>query len=78
MVADKEAHRMLAEHRRIWQRKPTLRRIYREEFFARLISSRRQEGVSVEVGGRAGFFQGSVAQTDLNGCGLMPLAGRRC
>jgi SAM-dependent methyltransferase len=57
MVTDKEAQRMLAEHRRIWQRKPTLRRIYREEFFDRLISSCRQHGVSVEVGAGPGFLK---------------------
>jgi SAM-dependent methyltransferase len=57
MVADREAQRMLAEHRRIWQRKSTLRRIYREEFFARLISSCRQDGVSVEVGAGPGFLR---------------------
>jgi len=57
MVADIEAQRMLAEHRRIWQRKSTLRRVYREEFFARLISSCRQDGVSVEVGAGPGFLK---------------------
>jgi SAM-dependent methyltransferase len=57
MVADKEAQRTLAEHRRIWQRKPSLRRIYREEFFDRLISSCRQHGVSVEVGAGPGFLK---------------------
>lgn len=71
MVADKDAQRMLAEHRRIWQRKPTLRRIYREEFFARLISSCRQDGVSVEVGAGPGFFKEALPgliSTDVVSC----------
>jgi SAM-dependent methyltransferase len=57
MVVDKEAQEMLAEHRHIWQRKSTLRRIYREEFFTRLISSCRPDGVSVEVGAGPGFLK---------------------
>src|SRR4029453_1026106 len=57
MAADKEQQRMLAEHRRIWHRKSTLRRIYRDEFFARLISSCRKHGVSVEVGGGPGLLK---------------------
>jgi SAM-dependent methyltransferase len=56
-MVDKEAQLMLAEHRRIWQRKSILRRIYREEFFARLISSCRPGGVSVEVGAGPGFLK---------------------
>jgi SAM-dependent methyltransferase len=57
MMVDKEAQLMLAEHRQIWQRKSTLRRIYREEFFARLISSCRPDGISVEVGAGPGFLK---------------------
>lgn len=71
METEKEAQKLLAGHRRIWQRKPVLRRIYREEFFARLISSRRQGGVSVEVGAGPGFFKEmfpDVITTDVVWC----------
>lgn len=71
MTADKESQQLLAEHRRIWQRKSTLRRIYREEFFARLILSCRQGGISVEVGGGPGFLKEmlpGVISTDVIWC----------
>jgi SAM-dependent methyltransferase len=57
MAADYEAQRMLAEHRRVWQKKPVLQRIYREEFFTRLIQSCQPGGISVEVGGGPGFLK---------------------
>src|SRR5215831_3856748 len=71
MVVDQEARGMLAEHRRIWQLKPTLRRIYREEFFARLILACRQQGVSVEVGAGPGFLKEALPRliaTDVVWC----------
>src|ERR1700737_3275254 len=54
---DFHAQQLLTNHRRVWRRKPALRRIYNEEFFARLISFRRPEGVSLEVGGGPGFLR---------------------
>ena len=57
MPIDTHAQQMLVEHRRIWKAKGILRRIYQEEFFARLISSRKPEGISVEVGGGPGHLR---------------------
>lgn len=57
MPIDSQASQVLSKHRRIWQNKPVLRRIYNEEFFARLLVSRTPGGVSVEVGGGPGFFK---------------------
>src|SRR5712692_10914942 len=71
MVVDKEAQDMLAEHRSVWQRKPVLRRIYKEEFFARLVSACRPNGISVEVGGGPGFLKEMLARslaTDIVWC----------
>ena len=68
MAFDPEAVQQLEEHRRVWEKKPVLRRIYREEFFARLVSHRREPGVSVEIGGGPGFFKKffpEVVSTDL-------------
>jgi len=65
---DTQAHEVLSKHRRVWQNKPVLRRIYNEEFFARLLASRKPGGISVEVGGGPGFFKEllpSVVCTDL-------------
>ncbi len=56
MANDDEARRITAEHRRVWLRKSVLRRIYRDEFFARLLACCRKDGVSVEVGAGPGFF----------------------
>jgi hypothetical protein len=70
MTTDHHAQQLLAEHRCVWQRKPVVRRIYREEFFARLLSFRRQGGVSVEVGAGPGFLKETapeVISTDLIG-----------
>jgi Methyltransferase domain len=44
-------------HRRVWERKPVLRRVYREEFFARLHAFRNPHGISIEVGAGPGFFK---------------------
>jgi SAM-dependent methyltransferase len=56
-MTDTEAQEIISEHGRIWHRKPTLRRIYREEFSARLISYRRPSGISVELGAGPGFLR---------------------
>jgi len=68
---DTQAHDVLLKHRRVWQKKAVLRRIYNEEFFARLLSYRRPGGVCIEVGGGPGFFKNllpSVFCTDLIRC----------
>jgi len=57
MGTDTEAHRLIAEHRRIWEQKPALRRIYKEEFFSRLLSFCQRGHVSVEVGAGPGFLK---------------------
>lgn len=68
MPIDTQAVQVLSKHRQVWQNKPVLRRVYNEEFFARLLSSRVPGGVCVEVGGGPGFFKEllpSVVCTDL-------------
>jgi len=65
---DTQAREVFLRHRRVWQEKPVLRRIYNEEFFARLLSSRAPGGISIEVGGGPGFFKEllpTVISTDL-------------
>jgi SAM-dependent methyltransferase len=65
---DTQALQMLSRHRRVWRNKAVLRRVYNEEFFARLLSSRVPGGICVEVGGGPGFFKEflpSVFCTDL-------------
>jgi SAM-dependent methyltransferase len=54
---DTETQQLLAEHRHVWAQKPALRRIYREEFFARLVSCCRPGGSTVEVGAGPGFLK---------------------
>lgn len=44
-------------HRLVWRQKAVLRSIYSEEFFARLLVSRKADGVCIEVGGGPGFFK---------------------
>lgn len=71
MANDTQAQEQLLRHRRIWEQKPVLRRIYNEEFFERLIAQRKIEGVSIEVGAGPGFlkqFFPSVISTDLISC----------
>ena len=68
---EREAQRLLAEHRRVWERKAALRRIYREEFFARLISFCQPGDISVEVGAGPGFLKemlSGVISTDVIWC----------
>ena len=71
MTIDTEALDVLLRHRRVWEQKPVLQRIYNEEFFARLLSAKTPGVVSVEVGGGPGFFKKllpSVISTDLVAC----------
>ena len=70
-MIDIQAQKQLLRHRQIWERKPLLRRIYREEFFARMLSYRKKEGLSLEVGGGPGFFKQSfqnLISTDIVWC----------
>jgi len=68
---DTQAHEQLLRHRRVWEQKPILRRVYNEEFFARLMASRKPGGLSVEVGAGPGFFKQfapDIFSTDLIWC----------
>lgn len=71
VTIDTQAQEQLSRHRRVWEQKPTLRRVYQEEFFARLLAARKPGGVSVEVGAGPGFFRQSapdIISTDLICC----------
>jgi SAM-dependent methyltransferase len=71
VAIDTQAHEQLLRHRRVWEQKPILRRVYNEEFFARLLASRKPGGLSVEVGAGPGFFKQlapDVLSTDLIWC----------
>src|SRR5258708_14250756 len=71
MSIDVQAQEYFNRHRRVWEQKPALRRIYEQEFFARILSFRKSEGVSVEVGAGPGFFKHtlpSVISTDIVWC----------
>jgi SAM-dependent methyltransferase len=68
---DTQAYEQLLRHRRIWESKPVLRRVYNEEFFARLLASRKPGGVSIEAGAGPGFFKQlapDIVSTDLIWC----------
>jgi SAM-dependent methyltransferase len=68
MASDAEAEELFREHRYVWQQKRVLQRIYGQEFFARLVSWRRKDGLGVEVGAGPGFFKEffpEVVSTDL-------------
>ena len=71
MAIDTQAQEQLLRHRRVWEQKPILRRIYNDEFFARLLATRKPNGISVEVGAGPGFFKQiapDVVSTDLIWC----------
>ena len=71
MGQDSQAQEQLARHHRVWDAKPVLRRVYREEFFARLLAQRVAHGVSVEVGAGPGFLKeaaNDIFSTDLICC----------
>jgi SAM-dependent methyltransferase len=76
MPIDTQAREYLSKHRQVWEGKPVLRRIYNEEFFARLLSHRKSEGPSVEVGAGPGFFKRAlpaVISTDIVWCPWLDL-----
>ncbi len=71
MASDTQAQEFFSRHRQVWEQKRVLRRIYNEEFAARLLSFRKQDGISVEVGAGPGFFKQvlpGVLSTDLVWC----------
>jgi SAM-dependent methyltransferase len=71
VAIDTQAHEQLLRHRRVWEQKPILRRVYNDEFFARLLASRKAGGLSVEVGAGPGFFKQfapDILSTDLIWC----------
>jgi SAM-dependent methyltransferase len=51
-----DASTTLADHRRVWRERPTLARLYRDEFFSRL-DRWAPSGRVVEVGAGPGFYQ---------------------
>jgi SAM-dependent methyltransferase len=57
VAIDTQAHEQLLRHRRVWEQKPILRRVYQDELFARLLSFRRPGGLSLEVGAGPGFLK---------------------
>jgi SAM-dependent methyltransferase len=68
VASDSQAHETLLRHRGVWEQKPGLRRVYNEEFFARLLASRKAGGTCIEVGAGPGFFKQllpEVISTDL-------------
>ena len=71
VAIDTQAQEQLLRHRRVWEQKPILRRVYNEEFFARLFASRKSIGLSIEVGAGPGFFKQfapEILSTDLIWC----------
>jgi len=71
VAIDTQAQEQLQRHRRVWEQKPILRRVYSEEFFARLVAFRKPGGLSVEVGAGPGFFKQftpDIISTDLIWC----------
>ena len=71
VAIDTQAHEQLLRHRKVWERKPILRRVYNDEFFARLLASRNPNGISIEVGAGPGFFKQfapDIISTDLIWC----------
>jgi SAM-dependent methyltransferase len=71
VAIDTQAQEQLLRHRRVWEQKPILRRVYNDEFFARLLSFRKPNGLSLEVGAGPGFFKQlapDILSTDLIWC----------
>jgi hypothetical protein len=71
VAIDTQAQEQLFRHRRVWEQKPILRRVYNDEFFARLLACRKPNGISVEVGAGPGFFKQlspDILSTDLIWC----------
>jgi SAM-dependent methyltransferase len=71
VAIDTQAQEQLLRHRRVWGQKPILRRVYNDEFFARLLAFRKPSGLSIEVGAGPGFFKQfapDILSTDLIWC----------
>jgi SAM-dependent methyltransferase len=67
----------LIKHRRVWQQKAVLRRIYQAEFFPRLHGNRAPGPRTLEVGGGPGFYKEFAPETissDLIHCPWLDLA----
>ena len=62
MAVDTHAQEVFLRHRRVWQEKAILRRIYEQEFFSRLLAFRKPEGISIEAGGGPGFFKEALPE----------------
>ena len=68
VASDSQAHETLLRHRGVWEQKRSLRRVYNEEFFARLLASWKAGGTCIEVGAGPGSFKQllpAVISTDL-------------
>lgn len=71
VATDTKAQDQLLRHRRIWEKKPVLRRVYTSEFFGRMEQQRKPGGLSIEVGAGPGFFKRFMSDafsTDLVSC----------
>jgi SAM-dependent methyltransferase len=71
VAIDTQAQEQLLRHRRVWDQKPILRRVYTDEFFARLLAFRKPGGLSIEVGAGPGVFKQvapDIFSTDLIWC----------
>ena len=71
VATDTKAQEQILLHRRIWEKKPILRRVYESEFFGRMAQQRKPGGLSIEVGAGPGFlkrFVNDVFSTDLVSC----------
>jgi len=58
----------LRDHRRIWAEKPTLRRLYHEQFYGRLLAACTSGAHNVEIGSGPGFMEeadGRIWRTDI-------------
>ncbi|MCS6836492.1 MAG: class I SAM-dependent methyltransferase [Anaerolineae bacterium] len=56
MFEPKDDLAYLRDHRRVWAEKPILRRLYHEQFYARLLDARAPGSVNVEIGSGPGFM----------------------
>jgi SAM-dependent methyltransferase len=68
MLNVKSDHEYLSAHRDVWARKPVLRRIYREQFYAPLLAERAPGARTVEIGSGPGLLQEidpSIIRTDI-------------
>ncbi|MFL5735010.1 MAG: class I SAM-dependent methyltransferase [Chloroflexia bacterium] len=55
-------HDYIKQHRAVWRRKPILRRIYREQYYSRLLAQCPPDGSTLEIGSGPGFLAGIAPQ----------------